>query len=658
MCGVFGVIRKSGIDLEDRWLLRRMANALIRRGPDGEGFHLCDRVGIGMRRLAIIDPNGGWQPLYNEDRSIALVANGEIYNYLELREHLRSRGHCFSSGSDCETIVHLYEEYGSNAVEHLRGMFAFALIDERRGKVLLARDRLGEKPLLVAQAENRIIFASELSALVAAGAVPLELDFDALKDFYYWGYIPEPRSAIRGVRKLQAGAVLEIDLEVWRIVERVYWRLQDAPPIQADAVERVREELDEVGRLTSRSDVPLGVGLSSGIDSSAVAALAKRHADQPIQAFTVGYPGRAWQDESHMAREYAGALGIPCHRLVLETSEVVNSFPEMCLLRDEPYVDIAGSAVHALMRFVHDHGVRVLLSGLGADELFWGYGWHRAAVLSSHRKHALLSGDASLMDYLRVRSPPPSLVGLSNWIEDGAGLLSSFREWRRDRSTDPNRLVFWDSVREFRIAERKLGRFAGLGLRLSAASPAAHFTGEHYWANLDVSLTERVCATYLRSNGLAQLDRLSMGSSVETRVPLVDYRLAEITVGLRKSGCDLGLGHKLLLRKALQDVLPPELLNRRKRGFSPPWRTWISALFARYGGDLNRGSLVSSGVLEEHAAHELCKGFDRVRRIQPFALESLVLEQWLRGMRQLSTESRSALESIEPNLPQRVSRIG
>jgi asparagine synthase (glutamine-hydrolysing) len=649
MCGILGIIRKEPIGLPDRWMLRRMADALIRRGPDGEGFHLASNVGIGMRRLAIIDPRGGWQPLYNEDHSVVVVANGEIYNFIELRKDLEARGHVFRTGSDCETIVHLYEEYGASLVDRLRGMFAFALIDERRSQMLIARDRLGEKPLLLAETQDCIVFASELAALVAGGAVPLEIDADAIKSYYYWGFIPEPMCAVRGVRKLPAGSMLEIDLAGWHVSERVYWRLEDAPPIDDDPVERVRQEIATVGRLTNRSDVPIGVGLSSGIDSSAVAALAVRYADQPVEAFTIGYPGRAWQDESHLAADFARQLGIPCHRLELRTDDVVDSFPRMCMLRDEPFVDIAGSALFALMQFVRDHGVRVLLSGLGGDELFWGYGWHRDALVSSQRKRALLTGKAGLMDYLEVRMPPRSLVGTVNWAEDGAGLLAGIRSLQRDRATCADRLVFWDLVRDFRVAERKFSAFAGEAIRNSTRSPAEPFTGEHYWDDLEVSLTERLCATYLRTNGLAQCDRLSMSCSVEARVPLVDYRLAEVVVGLRKTRRDSGLGHKLLLRKALEGVLPQQVLERRKRGFSPPWRDWISCLFKRYAIDLDGGTLVTRGVLAESAAASLSRGFDWARRIQPFALESLVLEQWLRGMEPLA-RSASLRRTSEPIL--------
>ena len=649
MCGIFGVICKEQLERSDRWMLRRLADALVRRGPDGEGFHLRPHVGVGMRRLAIIDPDGGWQPLYNEDRSVALVANGEIYNFVELRVDLERRGHVFRTGSDCEAIVHLYEECGTNLVDHLRGMFAFALIDERRSKVILCRDRMGEKPLLIAESPNRIVFASELSALVAAGAVPLELDVDALKNYYHWGFIPEPQCPIRGVRKVPAASIIELDLDRWSFKEHVYWKLEDAPPIDADPIEFVRDEIALIGQMTCRSDVPIGIGLSSGIDSSAIAELAKRNANQQIHAFTIGYQGRTWQDESGMAMDFAHQIGIPCHRLELDVGSIVGDFPEMCLSRDEPIADISGSALFSLMRFVHGHGIRVMMSGLGADELFWGYGWLRDALAFSERKRLLLAGQTGVLNYLRMRRPPLSITGSINWAADGAGLFAGIRAWRRDQVTDPDRLVFWDAVRAFDIAEHGLQSIAGDALRASQASPAQPFTGRQYWADLEVSMTERICATYLRSNGLGQEDRLSMASSVEARVPFVDYRLAEIVVGLRKSRRDLGLGHKVLLRKALDGVLPTEVLARRKRGFSPPWRNWIRQLCGRYSCDLEDGALVSRGILSPNAPTRFRSGFDRLYRMEPFAFESLTLEHWLRGLQKLEYTHDGSSEAREPD---------
>ena len=649
MCGIFGVFKKSGLNLEDRWLLRRMADNQVHRGPDGEGFHVSKSVAIGMRRLAIIDPNGGWQPIYNEDRSIALVANGEIYNFVELRRDLIARGHRFETGSDCETIIHLYEEYGADCVGHLRGMFAFALIDERNNKLILARDRMGEKPLILAEFNEHLVFCSELSGLVGSGAIPFEMDPNAIKMFYYWGYIPEPLSAVKNTRKLAAGSIFEIDLQTGVRQEKKYWCLEDAPPIEGDAIEIIRNEIKKIGEITMRSDVPIGIGLSAGIDSSAIAALAKKHARQPITAFSIGYSGKSWQDESFMAEDFAHELGIPFHRAVLDVERVVREFPEMCLRRDEPIADLAGSSIYALMRLSREHNVPVLLSGLGGDELFWGYSWHRNAVYKNQRKRALLAGDANILNYLKFRSPPISVTGFINWLGDGAGFLGGIREWKQDFKTNPDRLIFWDEVRDFRIAESGLDAISGPNLRTSTLSAAEPFTSQKYWNDIETSMTERICSTYLRSNGLDQTDRLSMACSVEGRVPFVDYRIAELAVGLRKSKSDLDLGHKGRLKAAFSDLLPQNILTRPKRGFAQPWRIWIRELMLNFSSDISSGFLVNEGMVNRDATLSMAKVFDHFRRPYPFALETLVLEQWARGMSALIPK-RNENHSAEPIL--------
>ena len=649
MCGIFGILRLGGLSLEDRWTLRRMADAIHHRGPDGEGFHVEPDVAIGMTRLAIIDTEGGWQPIYNEDRTVALVANGEVYNFVELRRELESRGHRFRTGSDCETIVHLYEEHGADCVHHLRGMFAFALIDLRARRMLIARDRMGEKPLMLAESGDSLVFCSELAGLVGSGAVPFAMDPAAIKMYYYWGFVPDPMSAVSGTRKLPAGTLLDIDLRSGSRTERTYWRLEDAPPIEGDPVARIREEIETIGRITMRSDVPIGVGLSSGIDSSAIAVMAKRHADQPVTAFSVGFEGNAWQDESGQAEEFAKHLGIGFHRVELGVDRVVREFPHVCIRRDDPVVDMSGSNIYALMRLSRDHDVPVLLSGLGGDELFWGYAWHRRAAAASERKRAMLRGEAGLLDYLSVQAPPVSITGLINWCTAGAGLVSGIQQWRRDRTTDPHRLVFWDSIREFRLAEQSSGRVFGSRLRECRDSPASIFTGSQYWDSVPIAMTERLCSTYLRANGLNQTDRLSMACSVEARVPLVDYRLAEVVVGLRRHHDDLKLGHKAWLKSVFRDTVPPFVMERRKRGFTPPWRAWTRALMDTYGPEMSKGVLVSEGLLCEDAVASLVRGFDALKRPMPFAMESLVLEQWARGMRSMSDGVRRRRDA-EPDL--------
>ncbi len=636
--------------MEDRWAARRMADAIVHRGPDGEGFHVEPDAVIGMKRLAIIDTAGGWQPIYNEDRSVAIVANGEIYNFVELRRELELRGHRFTTRSDCETILHLYEDHNADCVHHLRGMFAFAIIDLRARRLLLARDRMGEKPLMLCERGNRLLFCSELSGLIGSGAVPFEIDPLAVKMYYHFGWLPEPMSAVTGTRKLPAGSLLEVDLRTGARNQRIYWRLEDAPPIEGDPVALIRSEIDTIGLITSRSDVPIGVGLSAGIDSSAIAVMAKQHAALPITALSIGFEGSAWQDESVMAEEFAKQLGIQFHRIELSTERILTDFPTVCVRRDDPGCDLAGCNLFALMKAAKERELRVMLSGLGGDELFWGYPWLRRAMHASKRKRSMLRGEAGILDYLDLVPPPVSITGLINWILDGAGLVSGLRQRRRDQSPSESRLVFWDSTREYRLAERLGPKLLGSRVTEAPVAPESVFSGAHLWESLPISFTSLACSTYLRSNGLNQTDRLSMASSVECRVPLVDYRLAEVVVGLRKHHDDLQLGHKAWLKAVVGSSLPLEVLRRRKRGFSSPWRRWSREIFRKFGPELEGGILASQGIVNKHALSHLTRCFDYLGRPQPLAMESITLEQWARGMAALVPASQGR-EVAEPRLP-------
>lgn len=654
MCGIFGIIACEGLTPDDTRLLHRLADALVHRGPDGEGFHTESHVALGMRRLSIIDLEHGWQPLYDESGDIALICNGEIYNYVELRAELEARGHRLRTGSDCEVIVHLYEDFGTDFVRHLRGMFAFALWDRRKRTLLIVRDRMGEKPLYLAEkGPGRLVFASELGTLVGAGAVPFDLDEEAVKLYYHYGFIPEPTTAVRGVRKLPAGHMLLVRLDPFRIEQRRYWRMEDAEPIAGDQVKALRSVLDEVGELIIRSDVPVGVALSGGIDSSAIASLAARkYAKGRIQAFTVGYPGAPPQDERAMARELTDHLGIPLHTMELSPEEVGRSFPEVCFKRDDPVTDIAGTSYLAVMRLARSKGVPVMLMGQGGDELFWGYPWLVPCVYASERKRAMLQGRAGLASYLGVRRPPRSYTGGLQWLHDGAGLREGWRWYRDDRSSDPERLAFTDhaSARYFPTAARFLPSAATAGFieRTSGLNPAALFTGSSLWERIDISITRLICDTFLRCNGIAQADRLSMATSVEVRLPLVDHRFVETVIGLRKTQPDHHLRPKQWLMAAVQDLVPRFVFERRKRGFAPPWRQWVKVLAERYGPELSDGFLVQQGVLRPEAAQRLSRLISAAGAPLPLALQSLVLEQWCRGMAAASLPFAAGQPSAAP----------
>lgn len=609
MCGIAGIIAREPLDQGWKRRVAGMSQAMQHRGPDGEGSYAGEKVLLAMRRLSIIDVAGGWQPLFNEDRSLALVANGEIYNFVELRQQLEARGHHFATGSDCETIVHLYEESGPDCVRQLRGMFAFALWDEKRRSLLLARDRMGEKPLYLCESEGSILFASEMKALLASGVPRRELDPEAIDLYLHYNYVPEPRTAYRDVVKLDAAHLMVIETEPWRVTRRAYWRMEDAPPLTGDPAELIRAELETVGRLTIRSDVPVGVALSGGLDSSAIAVLAARHYPGALEAFSVGYAGRPPSDERADAQAFAQRLGIPFHGIELEVGEMVRTFPELVAWRDDPVADIAGCGYLAVMKLARAHGIPVVLQGQGGDELFWGYGWVQLAAQDADRRAS------------------------------GLGPLARIRRWL----PGGKRTHLFDRLPEYRLAARTLRKSYGPRMldQIAGFHPDRFFDAPQPSGAAAVGMTRIICDTYLRGNGVAQGERLSMAESVELRLPLLDYRFVETVIGLRKAQSDLYAPPKAWLKSALRDLVPQELLDRPKRGFAPPSREWLDALFAAYRDSIPDGMLVQEGVLSRAGAAAIVRHAAPPHRVSTTFFQVLVLEHWVRRMNDLAKASLS-----------------
>jgi asparagine synthase (glutamine-hydrolysing) len=571
MCGIAGTV--SGARDVEPWRPRveAMTAALQHRGPDSAGFVDADHVAIGVRRLAIIDLETGEQPHWNEDRTIVAVANCEIYNYVELREQLIAKGHRFRSASDAEVIVHLYEEQGEELVRPLRGMFAIALWDQTRKRLLLARDRMGEKPLYLFRDGETLLFASELKALLRSGAVPFDLDREAVADFLRYSFIPEPATALRGVMKLPAGAWMTVETEPWRVATKSYWKIEDAPPLSGNAPALIRERLDEMAHIVTRSDVPVGIALSGGLDSSCIAALIARDSRAGFHCISVGYPGSLPNDESRLAAEFARELRLPFTRVEIRTDEVVDSYRELVAWRDDPVADIAGPSYAAVARTARELGIKVLMQGQGGDELFWGYPWVVEAVRRSERR----------------------------------GLRGLFR---RDGS-----LVSYELTPQFRAARQALPKL------LAGAVPPPHREPAD---EPPIALTQLICETYLRCNGIVQADRLSMAYSVEPRNPFLDHRLIETVIGLRKTERDVDLPPKSWLKDAVADLVPAAIRNRRKRGFQPPG-DWRPALVEEYSGLLRNGELASSGLFRA----------EQLARTPSLAFPLITLELWSRELR-------------------------
>lgn len=608
-----------------------MSHALTHRGPDGTGTLVGSHISLAMRRLSIIDLNGGWQPLYNEDKSLSLIANGEIYNFVELRDQLQSQGHRFRTGSDCEVILHLYEEYGEACVQHLRGMFAFALWDERRQQLLLARDRMGEKPLYLYEAQGCLYFASELKALLRIGLIDFQLDPVAIYQYFHFQYVPEPLTPIKGIRKLPPATLLMISLCPWSVTERRYWRMEEAPALKSEPVSTIRAELERVTELIVRSDVPVGVALSGGLDSGAIAALVARAYPGRLTAFTVGYEGRPRSDEREKANAIAGHLSIPLHEVEITTADMVSAFPSLVLRTDDPIADIASYGYDVVMQAARKENIPVMLAGQGGDELFWGYSWVTEALHQTFRKQRWHSdGHPELLGYLNFKLPPlTSRWGLFDWCRSIGGLRSSYHQFQRDRRSPRDRIIFYDHSPWFRTVEDWIPGMLTDSFQTEVCESALWnpFTIAPPWSGLDIHFTRLICETYLLENGIAQGDRLSMASSVELRLPLVDYRLVETIVGLRKAHPDHALKPKAWFKSAVRDLLPSWLLHQPKRGFQPPGHEWMQGVRARYGHTLEDGFLVQSSILKPEVARVMARNSQR-GPLALLAFTALVLEYW------------------------------
>lgn len=626
-----------------------MNHALQRRGPDGEGTYFKDGVGLAMRRLSIIDLAGGWQPLYNEDQSVALVANGEVYNYIELREELAAKGHTFRTKSDCELPAHLYEQFGLDFVHHLRGMYAIALWDVRKKRLVLVRDRVGEKPLFIhhrtaADGTRQILFASEMKGLLASGAVRFELEPTSVDEMMHYGWVHDPKTMVKGVAKLEAGHMLVIDTDPWNVKDVCYWRMEDAPPIDADPAKTIRAVLDEVSELVIRSDVPVGVTLSGGIDSSTIACLSANKYPGQMHAFSIGYADKPVQDERDMARSLAKQLRMPFHEAEIHPSEMAAFFPEICVLRDDPIADITGYAYYLVNKLAREHNVPVLLMGQGGDELFWGYPWLRKALAESRYKvkHGKVR-NPTLGELLLPRERTRS--GLVEYAFRMGAVMHGWRPLRLKPDSNTNRLVFYDLQDHWQMGEwgrdhLYTQRFHDSLNGFDAGWPHAGYNGSQ---SLETTLTSLICKGYLLENGINQSDRLSMANSVECRLPLVDYKLVETVIGLRKVHTgDENLGTKAWLRAAVEDVVPAEIFNRPKRGFNPPVTLWTQSLRDRFGADLREGYLVSHGVLSHEAARNLTDTSSRLTAWNDLFFKALTLEMWARSAAMIASGSAAA----------------
>jgi asparagine synthase (glutamine-hydrolysing) len=563
MCGIAGIVNTERGATIDAATIRRMCAAIIHRGPDEEGIYVKDGVGLGMRRLSIIDLAGGQQPIHNEDKSVWIVFNGEIYNFQELRSQLESRGHRFATNSDTEVIVHLYEDFGADCVRKLRGMFAFALYDERLHKLLLARDQIGIKPLHYAAFDGKLFFGSEIKAILAAAPELAEVDSNNLLQYFYFRYIPDPNSAFTRIQKLPPGHLLEMARGEVKI--RPYWDLPkygtSEPGSEEECLDEMEWRLAEAVRLQLVSDVPLGALLSGGTDSSTVVALMARASSKPVQTFTIGF-GTEDFNEAHHARMVSSRFGTEHHELTVEP-HFGEALDKLTRTLEEPFGDSSILPTYYVSCMARRH-VTVALSGDGGDELFGGY--ERCLV--------------------NLRRGPFERIPqwLGRWYRDwayarlprhfyGRNFLFNISLSPRDRYLD------YVSVLPARTRERAL--FSDDFLNLTSASPAPTSLLRDCYDRAPSSdhlsrLLYLETKTTLPADMLTKVDRMSMATSLEVRVPLLDHLFVEWVTRLPGNWKIRGGQGKYILRKLAERVgVPPEVLNRPKQGFAMPLVHWM-----------------------------------------------------------------------------------
>lgn len=631
MCGICGIVSKSMLDENDFLRVRKMNQALYHRGPDSEGFHKEPKAAFAMRRLKIIDLESGDQPLFNEDKSVILVANGEIYNHEELRAELINKGHHFKTKSDCETILHLYEDLGEECVHKLRGMFAFAILDKEKGQVFLARDRLSEKPLYYYMDDHQFLFSSELKSLLTNfHSKDLKINADAINQYFHFQFVPEPHTCIENIQKLPAGHHITISLKSFSFSLKKYWDFDDIKPVSGNPSELIREAFDDLSRLIIRADVPVGISLSGGIDSSAIACHAAKYYKEHMHAFSVGYPNRPQNDERSMAKKLAQKLGMHFYEIELSTDDFVTSFPYVVSSMDNPIADISAFAQKSLHAFVNKTGVRVILGGLGGDELFWGYNWGRTAVdvnISENHEQPLF--DKSRQFNKSTNSYPDFLN------EDDILYHPLF--FRNLREDNPNPIKYLDKAISHNKAHELLSickHLASLyttSFNQNLKIKAPYSLKQSPKLNIPINVCKNIFETWLYSNCITLGDKLSMASSIETRLPFLDFKFVELVVGLRKTSTeDYKLGHKQWLIDAMQGIVPDEILNRKKMGFEPPLTEWFGAIVSEYKRLCYDGYLVQEGIMQKDNLIKFLNQAMIDSKLLSFAYKIVLMEVWLR----------------------------
>jgi asparagine synthase (glutamine-hydrolysing) len=566
MCGITGIYHYANEQAVNEAVLRRMTDVIAHRGPDDDGFYVTGKVGLGHRRLSIIDVAGGHQPLFNEDGTVAIVFNGEIYNYLELSRIVEARGHTLRTRSDTETIVHLYEEFGEDCVAMLRGMFAFAVWDARNHTLLLARDRVGKKPLYYADVKGALVFGSELKCLLQHPLVPRELNEQAVADYFSFQYVPAPKTIFKAARKLRAGHYLVVTPRGLRAQQ--YWDIdfsQTEMRSEAEWCEALLAELREAVDVRLMSEVPLGAFLSSGVDSSAVVKLMSEITARPVVTASVGFTEEKYSETSD-ARVFAESLNADHHERIVNP-QAVAAVEKLAWHYDEPFADASAVPTFYVSQAAREF-VTVALSGDGGDESFAGY-----------RRYAFDAAENRVRAFAPAALRRPVFGALAavypkaDWLPQPLRAKATLKNLALDPAA-----AYFNSVYGAMANERAALLNGDLQRQLNSYNPFEVFL-EHYQRARTPDPLARAqyvdIKTYLTDDILVKVDRASMAVSLEVRCPLLDHKVMELAARMPSSLKLKGRAGKYIFKRAVSQILPNEILTRRKQGFVLPVAEWL-----------------------------------------------------------------------------------
>ncbi len=572
MCGIAGILEFGPDARANAGALREMCRVITHRGPDDEGFYTDGAVGIGMRRLSIVDVAGGHQPISNEDGTLYIVFNGEIYNHLALREQLIARGHRYSTHSDTETVIHLFEEHGADCVQHLRGMFAFAIWNRNTKTLFIARDRLGIKPLYYKLTPERLLFGSEIKAVFAHGSARPEFNRAVLPEYLAFGYLSGEESFYAGIRKLLPGHTMTIGPDGEAQI-RPYWDLDASAPHESRDenyyVQSYRELLEGAVQSHLMSDVPLGVFLSGGVDSSAVAALMTKLRREPVETFSVGYTEQLYS-ELPFARAVSDHIHSQHHEVLVSERDFFAALPHLIWHEDEPIVWPSSVSLYFVARLSRER-VTVVLTGEGADETLAGY-----------TRYAFTLKNAAMDRAYRAVVPAVLRRGLRNAVANSSLLGATLRRKLEHTflAKDGNSWAsfYFDNFFSA-FGEAEQSGLLTADFAREAAPSTAYENVVGYWNHSTGEMLQRLLYTDIKTylvELLMKQDNMSMAASIESRVPFLDHVLVEFATRIPREVQIQGLAGKRILKKAVEDLLPHSILYRPKLGFPTPWSGWLA----------------------------------------------------------------------------------